>query len=87
MAELVVLQNKRAELTEGQERLVRELEKLLRRARTGQIRGFVYATVGGENSDIRLGMMNADNCGIHELIGLSELLGDQLRAAARDLAE
>ena len=86
MAELVVLQGNRKKLTEDQNRLVSQLEDVLNDARTGKVRGMVYATVCGDDHAITLGILNVEDCGIHELIGLSQMLNDRLLAAARDIS-
>ncbi len=86
MAELVVLQNKREKLTDGQDRLVSQLEDLLRKARGGKIRGMVFGTVGSneESTPIALGITNTDDCGIHELVGVSQILNDRILQLIRD---
>jgi hypothetical protein len=84
MAELVLLQGKREKLTERQDRLVEQLEDLLREARAGKISGMVYATVGSE-ANVTLGVLNTDTCGMHEMIGISQMLNDRLLQAVRDI--
>ena len=84
MAELVVLQGMRPNLTEEQDRLVNNLEELLRKARNGDIRGMVYATVG-EDKAITLGVLNAQDVGLHEHIGLSQMLNSWLLTAADEV--
>jgi hypothetical protein len=46
----------------------------------------VYATVCGDDHAITLGILNVEDCGIHELIGLSQMLNDRLLAAAREIS-
>jgi hypothetical protein len=87
MAKLVVLQDKREKLTEGQDRVVSQLEGLLKKARAGKIRGMVYATVAEEDASIMLGMLNTDTCGVHELVGLSQMLNDRLLTAVREIQD
>ncbi|MFT3732863.1 MAG: hypothetical protein QM780_15820 [Hyphomicrobium sp.] len=83
MAELIVLQDQRLRLTKEQDRLVSQVGDLLKQARSGRIRGLVYASIGGEDDAISLCALNTDDCGTHELVGLSQMLNDWLLAAAR----
>ena len=85
MTNLVLLNQERGKkISEGQQRLVEGLEDLLKKAKDGELKGLCYASIEVENDAIVLGVLHADTCGLHELIGVSQMLNDRLLQTCRD---
>ena len=67
MTNLVLLNQERSKkVLEGQQRMVEGLEDLLRKAKAGELKGLCYASIEVEDDTIVLGVLHADNCGLHE---------------------
>ena len=84
MGNLVLIENAREERSEGdKEELVSGLEKLLERAKNGDIKGICFAGVDF-SGEMTLGVLRRSACGLHELIGLSHILSDSLLESLRE---
>lgn len=86
MGKLVVLEGGKNSLNEGtNERLISGLEDLISRARSGEMKGLIYASIDSDNQTVNLGILHDPvTMGLHEAIGLSEMLSDSLLQNARD---
>jgi hypothetical protein len=86
MGKLVVLEGGRNSLNEGtNEKLISGLEDLLGRAKSGEMKGLIYASIDRDNQTVSLGILHDPvTMGLHEAIGLSEMLSDSLLQNARD---
>jgi hypothetical protein len=82
-ANLVILSEEREKkAVQDQEALVDGLKKLLAAAENGELKGVCYATVN-TGDELTFGILSSPNCGIHELVGVSQMLNFRLvRAAA-----
>ncbi len=75
MGDLVNINGHRDErIKEQRENIVRGLEDLLGRARAGQIVGVCFAAVPADRQSLIIGGYKSDDCGAHELVGVSTLL-------------
>ena len=82
MTNLVLLNQEREKKSiEGREGLVLGLKKLLEAAEKGEVRGLCYATVNNDDT-ISLGILHTPDCGVHELVGVSQMLNHRLVQAA-----
>ena len=84
MGNLVLIENERARKSEAdKEELVEGLERLLDRAKKGELKGICFAGVdfGG---DMTIGVLRRASCGAHELIGLAYILSDSLLESLRE---
>ncbi len=86
MGKLVVLEGGKNSLNEGtNEKLINGLEDLLAHAKSGALKGMIYATIHADNQTVDLGILHDPvTMGLHEAIGLSEMLSDSLLQNARD---
>ena len=77
-ADLVSLSQKHDEKSaEDQESLVAGIKKLLEAAEKGEIKGLCYATAN-TNDMLSFGILHTSECGVHELVGVSQLLNFRL---------
>ena len=77
-ANLVLLSEEREkQATEDQESLVAGLKKLLEAAERGELKGLCYATVN-QGDTLSFGILHTAACGVHELVGVSQLLNYRL---------
>ena len=77
-ADLVTLSQKRDQKSaEDKESKVAGLKKLLEAAEKGEIKGLCYATVN-TNDMLSFGILHTSECGVHELVGVSQLLNFRL---------
>jgi hypothetical protein len=85
MGNLVLLSGERAkkELEEKQ-RIIVGLKELLARAECGELKAICYASVDTDGQNVTLGILQDDKTGLHELIGLSQMLSDAVLQSARD---
>ena len=84
MGNLVLIENERAKKSATEtEELVAGLQRLLDRAKAGELKGICFAGVDA-NGDMTLGVLRRPDCGIHELIGLAYILSDSLLESLRD---
>ena len=82
MTKLVLLSKERDKrAVEDQEAVVVGLRKLLEAAENGEIKGVCYATVNTED-ELTFGVLATSDCGVHELVGVSQLLNYRLIRAA-----
>jgi hypothetical protein len=85
MNKLVVLERVRDKRTaEKQERLIDGLKELLQRAESGSLKGVCYASIGSDDETLSFGVLHTPACGVHELVGLSQILNDRLLQVFRD---
>jgi hypothetical protein len=82
MTKLVVLADERKKQDlEDQSNIVDGLKKLLASAEKGEFSGVCYATVGSDDN-LSFGILSNSTCGVHELVGVSQLLNMRLIKAA-----
>ena len=82
MTNLVLLSQEREKKSvEDQETLVLGLTKLLEAAENGELRGVCYATVN-HGDMLSFGVLHTSECGVHELVGVSQMLNFRLIQAA-----
>ena len=82
MTNLVLLNREREKKSiEGREDLVFGLKKLLEAAEKGELKGVCYATVN-DNDMLSFGILHTPECGVHELVGVSQMLNYRLVQAA-----
>ena len=78
MSNLVVLSEEREkQAAEDKESLVAGLKKLLEAAENGELKGLCYATVN-QGDTLSFGILHTAACGVHELVGVSQLLNFRL---------
>ncbi len=53
-------------------------------AEFGELKAICYASVDADGQNVTLGILQDDRTGIHELIGLSQMLSDAILQSARD---
>ena len=81
-AKLVLLSEEREKKSvEDQESLVTGLKRLLVAAENGELKGVCYATVSTGDL-LSFGVLNTSECGVHELVGVSQMLNFRLVQAA-----
>jgi hypothetical protein len=77
-AHLVVLSEEREKKTiQDQEALVLGLKKLLEAAENGELKGVCFATVNTDD-ELTFGILATPDCGVHELVGVSQMLNFRL---------
>jgi hypothetical protein len=77
-ANLVVLSEEREkEAVQDQAALVLGLKNLLEAAENGELKGVCYATVNNDD-ELSFGILSTPNCGVHELVGVSQMLNFRL---------
>ena len=77
-ANLVLLSEEREKQSiEDQQSLIAGLKKLLAAAEKGEIKGLCYVTVN-TNDMLSFGILHTSDCGVHELVGVSQLLNFRL---------
>ncbi len=69
--------------SEDQQRLIIGLQELLARAESGELKAMCYASIDDDGHSVTLGVLQNGKCGLHELVGLSQMLSDSLLSAAR----
>ena len=85
MNKLVVLDRVREKRAAGRhERLIDGLKELLQRAESGTLKGVCYACIGSDDETLSFGVLHTPACGVHELVGLSQILNDRLLQIFRD---
>jgi hypothetical protein len=85
MGNLVLLSGERAKKEmEEKQRLIVGLKELLARAECGELKAICYASVDADGQNVTLGILQDDKTGLHELIGLSQMLSDAILQSARD---
>jgi len=85
MSNLVLLSSERIKRQEAdQKKLIVGLQELLARAETGEMKALCYAAIDSDNQSVSLGILRGENTGLHEMIGLSQMLNDALLESARD---
>ena len=77
-ANLVVLSEEREKkAVQDQAALVLGLKNLLEAAENGELKGVCYATVKNDD-ELSFGILSTPNCGVHELVGVSQMLNFRL---------
>ena len=77
-ANLVVLSEEREKKAiEDQEALVLGIRQLLEAAENGELKGVCYATVSNDDQ-LSFGILSTSDCGVHELVGVSQMLNHRL---------
>lgn len=85
MSNLVLLSGERIKRQQAdQKRLIIGLQELLARAETGELKALYYAAIDTDNQSVSLGILRGESTGLHEMIGLSQMLSDALLESARD---
>jgi hypothetical protein len=85
MNKLVVLEGVRKQrVSDKQERLIDGLKELLQRAQSGSLKGICYACIASDDETLSFGVLHTPDCGVHELVGLSQILNDRLLQVFRD---
>ena len=81
-ANVVLLNQERAKKNaEDQEGLVAGLKRLLDAAERGELKGVCYATINSGDM-LSFGILHTSECGVHELVGVSQMLNFRLIQAA-----
>ena len=84
MPDIVLLSKVRERKSlEAHENLVAGLKKLLKAAKRGELRGLCYATVS-TNDVLTFGILHTPDCGLHELVGVSQILNFRLTQAVAE---
>jgi hypothetical protein len=84
-ADLVLLSNERAKRErEEQLQLISNIRELLAMAESGQIKAVCYAALDYSGDDFTVGVLRAGTTGLHEMIGLAQILNDLLLERLRD---
>ena len=85
MSNLVLLSGERGKREKSdQKKLIIGLKELLARAEAGELKALCYASIDSDNQNVTLGVLCGENTGLHEMIGLSQMLSDALLESARD---
>jgi hypothetical protein len=78
MTRLISLVHEREKRTAKEnEAIVTSLKRLLASAEKGELKGLCFATVG-QDDILSFGVLPTDGCGVHELVGMSQLLNFHL---------
>ena len=81
-ANLVLLSEEREKkAVQDQAALVLGLKNLLEAAENGELKGVCYATVNNDDQ-LSFGILSTPDCGVHELVGVSQMLNYRLIRAA-----
>jgi hypothetical protein len=79
---LVLLSEEREKRAfEDQETLILGLKKLLGAAENGELKGVCYATVNTDDQ-LSFGILATPDCGVHELVAVSQMLNFRLIQAS-----
>lgn len=85
MTNLVLLSGEREKKDlEGQRRLIEGLQELLVRAEAGDLKALCYGGIGADGQSISLGILHNGAIGLHEMVGLSQMLNDHLLKSCWD---
>jgi len=85
MTNLVLLQGERKKREkEINKTLVTGLEELLAKAESGELKAMCYGGINADGQTVSLGVLHDDNTGLHEMVGLSQMLSDALIQSVRD---
>jgi hypothetical protein len=77
-ANLVLLSEEREKkAVQDQAALVLGLKNLLEAAENGEVKGVCYATVNNDDQ-LSFGILSTPDCGVHELVGVSQMLNFRL---------
>jgi hypothetical protein len=77
-ANLVLLNEEREKrAVEDQKALVLGLKNLLEAAENGELKGVCYATVNNDD-ELSFGILSTPDCGVQELVGVSQMLNFRL---------
>ena len=85
MTNLVLISDERAKKSSDQQKkLITGLQELLARAESGELKAMCYASIDTDDESVTLGVLQGGDTGLHELIGLSQMLSNSLLRVARD---
>lgn len=85
MSNLVLLNGEREKREQvDQAKLIAGLQELLTMAQTGQIKAVCYAALDFSGDNFTVGVLRDENTGLHEMIGLAQILNDSLLERLRD---
>ena len=62
---------------QDQAALVLGIKNLLEAAENGELKGVCYATVNNDD-ELSFGILSTPDCGVHELVGVSQMLNFRL---------
>jgi len=60
---------------------------LIQRVREGELVGILFVAIPTNRQSLTIGLLKANGCGIHEMVGASTMLNDYLRDASQDSSE
>ena len=60
---------------------------LIQRVREGELVGILFVAIPTNRQSLSIGLLKANGCGIHEMVGASTMLNDYLRDASQDSSE
>ena len=85
MTNLVLLQGERKKREkEINKQLITGLQELLAKAETGELKALCYGGIDGDGHTVSLGVLHDEDTGLHEMIGLSQMLSDALLHSFRE---
>ena len=85
MTNLILLQGERQKREkETNKTLVTGLKELLVKAESGELKAMCYGGIDADGQTVSLGVLRDDNTGLHEMVGLSQMLSDALLQSVRD---
>lgn len=85
MSNIVLLSEERARRAqEDQMRLIAGLQELLAMAASGKIKAICYAALDCSGDNFMVGVLRDETTGLHEMIGLAQILNDSLLERLRD---
>jgi hypothetical protein len=67
-----------------QAKLIAGLQELLAMAESGQIKAACYAALDCSSDNFTVGVLRDETTGLHEMIGLAQILNDSLLDRLRD---
>lgn len=85
MSNFVLLSDERKKREQADRaKLVAGLQELLAMAESGQIKAVCYATLDYSGDSFTVGVLREEATGLHEMIGLTQILNDSLLGRPRD---
>lgn len=72
---------------EDRQRMENALQGLIQRVREGELVGILFVAIPTNRQSLSIGLLKANGCGIHEMVGASTMLNDYLRDASQDNSE
>jgi hypothetical protein len=85
MTNLVLLQGERKKREKKtNKQLIAGLQELLAKAETGELKALCYGGIDEDGQTVSLGVLHDEKTGLHEMIGLSQMLSDALLQSYRE---